>query len=104
MVTIALVVATAVVAAAAPPPMHTDTSRPMALPPPPPPPIQLLPEQLQTGDLLFVQPQLDPAASGLDSAILATGAATLHWLQAHGVAVCTRTFARFRRQRWCHDH
>ena len=43
---------------------------------------------LQTGDLLFVQPPLD-ATLPLDSAILATGAATIAWLRSHGVPVAS---------------
>jgi hypothetical protein len=43
---------------------------------------------LQTGDLLFVQPPLD-ATLPLDSAILATGAATIAWLRSQGVPVAS---------------
>lgn len=39
-----------------------------------------------TGDLIFVRPPFDPAST-LDNAILATGAATIDWLRAQGVAV-----------------
>ena len=41
----------------------------------------------RTGDLVFVRPQLDPRHSSLDSAILATGAATIDWLRSEGVHV-----------------
>jgi len=41
---------------------------------------------LVTGDLIFVRPKFDPT-SALDNAILATGAATIEWLRAHGVVI-----------------
>jgi hypothetical protein len=44
------------------------------------------PAALQTGDLLFLSPRMDPR-SPLDNAILATGAATISWLRAHSVPV-----------------
>ena len=43
---------------------------------------------LQSGDLIFVQPPLD-ATLPLDSAILATGAATIAWLRSHGTVVAS---------------
>lgn len=39
------------------------------------------------GDLVFVRPKLHPGTSSLDAGILATGAATINWLRAQGVAV-----------------
>ena len=42
---------------------------------------------LQTGDLVFVSPRMEDPRSSLDNAILATGAATIRWLRAHGVPV-----------------
>jgi hypothetical protein len=47
---------------------------------------------LRTGDLIFVRPRID-ASSALDKAILATGAATIEWLRAHGVEVASNETA-----------
>ena len=41
----------------------------------------------RTGDLVFVRPHLDACHNPLDAGILETGAATIAWLRAQGVAV-----------------
>lgn len=43
---------------------------------------------IQTGDLIFVRPQLDPRQA-VDDAILAVGNATIQWMRAHGFQVPT---------------
>lgn len=45
---------------------------------------------IETGDPIFVRPAFDPTST-LDSAILATGAATVSWWRAHGVSASNET-------------
>ena len=46
--------------------------------------------QFESGDLIFVEPPLDPRQP-LDNAILDTGAATMAWLRAQGYAATGNT-------------
>ncbi len=58
--------------------------------------------KFRTGDLMFVRPQLD-AHSPLDAGILATGAATITWLRAQGVAVPGNETATHVAMAWVND-